>query len=699
MKKMVLILSLIIFSVNTFSQVYPEKTVRDVNFVEADSLLYYGSIGTEPVPPLVGDTVIVTGVVMCAPYRGANPDSAETLHAGLPAIYFQDTAQTEWSGVLLRDPNGSSAFSILDSGLIIKVKAEVVEYYTTTELDLISFEASDILGSMTKPKPVLLTIDSLFEKGTANPNYLAEKWEGVYVEFKNVITSDPNVVGGGTFRIFDENNTSMVVYNKSDYIRSGFIPPQPGTTVKRIRGYIETRTGSQYGWFMINPVYLDDIEYGTVLPPNVFDVDRDIVNVQYGNQVTVTATMVDQDGSVMNGQIYYYIDDVLQTPIEMSNIDSIWSGTIPAVNDSALVSFYVRSEDNEGNESFSPTNYSTNKYFYFVLNRGLVIQDVQYSPYGSGFSGYNDYEVTISGVVTTDTSDIEGDGNLTGPQVLIQDGTGQWSGVQIFGTEADGLVRGDHVTVTGIVNENFGVTRIGNLDSGVLVTKNSSGVTLPDALIISTSDIATSVDGSLPAESYEGVLVMYQGVTVVDDNADGVTGPDGSNFGEMLVADNSAVSTRVELQDGTHDYHNFWDASQDDQPIQIINGSSLDALRGIMFYSFGNYKLIPRKNDDFMGFTDVEDEVIAPKVYSLSQNYPNPFNPTTKIEYSITSSEFVSLKVYDVLGREVATLVNNEQAAGVYSVNFNAANLTTGIYFYRIEAGSFVDVKKLLLLK
>ncbi|KAA0244619.1 MAG: T9SS C-terminal target domain-containing protein, partial [Chlorobiota bacterium] len=85
--------------------------------------------------------------------------------------------------------------------------------------------------------------------------------------------------------------------------------------------------------------------------------------------------------------------------------------------------------------------------------------------------------------------------------------------------------------------------------------------------------------------------------------------------------------------------------------------------------------------------------------YELSQNYPNPFNPTTTISYSIKTSGEVSLKVYDMLGTEVASLVNENQEAGNYSVTFNASNLPSGIYVYALTSGNFVDTKKLILLK
>lgn len=96
--------------------------------------------------------------------------------------------------------------------------------------------------------------------------------------------------------------------------------------------------------------------------------------------------------------------------------------------------------------------------------------------------------------------------------------------------------------------------------------------------------------------------------------------------------------------------------------------------------------------------TDVEESEM-PVQYSLDQNYPNPFNPATQIKYSILNAGNVSLKVYDVLGREVADLVNKHQDAGHYTVNFNASSLSSGIYFYRIESGSFVSVKKMMLVK
>ena len=90
---------------------------------------------------------------------------------------------------------------------------------------------------------------------------------------------------------------------------------------------------------------------------------------------------------------------------------------------------------------------------------------------------------------------------------------------------------------------------------------------------------------------------------------------------------------------------------------------------------------------------------LSPKGYLLEQNYPNPFNPFTKIQYSVPSSQNVRLKVFDMLGREVATLVSEQKEPGVFTVSWNANSKPSGVYFYQFQAGSFVETKMMLLLR
>jgi len=98
--------------------------------------------------------------------------------------------------------------------------------------------------------------------------------------------------------------------------------------------------------------------------------------------------------------------------------------------------------------------------------------------------------------------------------------------------------------------------------------------------------------------------------------------------------------------------------------------------------------------------TDLEgNKDNLPVSYELKQNYPNPFNPTTEIAFTLANQENVSLVVYNIIGQEVATLISSPMSAGSHAVKFNAANLSSGIYLYRLKAGNFVSIKKMILLK
>jgi len=148
-----------------------------------------------------------------------------------------------------------------------------------------------------------------------------------------------------------------------------------------------------------------------------------------------------------------------------------------------------------------------------------------------------------------------------------------------------------------------------------------------------------------------------------------------------------------------------------------VEGSGLTskALAGVHFtsptngYIVGNSKILLKYGE----ITFVEDEKETPTEFSLSQNYPNPFNPSTKIKYRIPTSTpllkgeipiyrdggFITLKVYDVLGNKVETLVYDELPAGEYEVEFINDELTSGVYFYQLKAGNFIQTKKMVLIK
>jgi hypothetical protein len=102
--------------------------------------------------------------------------------------------------------------------------------------------------------------------------------------------------------------------------------------------------------------------------------------------------------------------------------------------------------------------------------------------------------------------------------------------------------------------------------------------------------------------------------------------------------------------------------------------------------------------------SDVGSETVIPEVFALHQNYPNPFNPTTQIRYDLPENGFISINIYDVMGRKIKSLINMKQDAGYRSINWNAANdmgqpVSAGMYIYTIQAGGFRQTRKMVLLK
>lgn len=142
-------------------------------------------------------------------------------------------------------------------------------------------------------------------------------------------------------------------------------------------------------------------------------------------------------------------------------------------------------------------------------------------------------------------------------------------------------------------------------------------------------------------------------------------------------------------------------ASAWDEPIHIGNQTYIYVVTNAGNYHYKCTPHFPGMEGFFeanlIGITPISNEV--PNRFSLSQNYPNPFNPVTDIKFDIAAATNVKLTVMNMLGQEVEVLVNQSLNAGTYKADWNASNFPSGIYFYKLEAGEFVDVKKMILVK
>jgi membrane-bound inhibitor of C-type lysozyme len=175
-----------------------------------------------------------------------------------------------------------------------------------------------------------------------------------------------------------------------------------------------------------------------------------------------------------------------------------------------------------------------------------------------------------------------------------------------------------------------------------------------------------------------------------------------ANISEILNAENISVSVIYNNQ------HIVF--KQNDQALDKINPNSekeavfsFDIKRDIPVNKKDTVSFLIKSSNGILASKDIILNVIAPKEYKLEQNFPNPFNPTTKIQYQIPVDSKVTIKIYDILGEEVTTLVNKEQEAGYKEVSFNGLNYASGVYIYRLTAqtssNTFTSAKKMMMVK
>ena len=166
-----------------------------------------------------------------------------------------------------------------------------------------------------------------------------------------------------------------------------------------------------------------------------------------------------------------------------------------------------------------------------------------------------------------------------------------------------------------------------------------------------------------------------------------INGATGANYSGVIVYDITTNSWAIDTLQISSKRH--WMATAEyEGGLYVVGG--IDSIANAVDIV---EEIVPQ------GTAGIDLSTQIPDGYYLMQNYPNPFNPNTKIKYQIPEFSFVSIKVFNVLGNEIATLVNEGKPAGIYEVNFDATTLPSGIYFYKIQAGSFTETKKMMLLK
>ena len=702
-----------------------------------------------------GDTVTVTGRVVAPPLVKAGIDNRVLLRGtSSRTAYIQDTTNALFGGIIVRQGSitANTQFTTLDTGSKVIVTGIVGEFpdIISSGVTQIALDTTLIVTELPtikkRPVPISVNVSDFDSLGTVK-FLTGEKYEGMYVQLTNVTIGPQSPLGSRNIRrLIDASGNFIYLRDFSNFFSvspndtgfSNWSPPSIGAQVNYIKGVI---VNSAYADgndglypYVIVPIYPNDLQLGNT-PPFISSVTRFPGVPKPSNTVQVNAVVsdtLDNPISVDSCQLYYRINKGVYQKINMTPTGNIYSGTMPAQTLGTLVEYFIKARDNQGATRLNPSDTGKSTYFYYVrTNDTMTIRDIQYTPNNGGFSGYNGYDVTTEGIVTADTSDIPAfsftsqGGTQTSPRrVIIQDGniSGGWSGIWINGNATDQLVKGQRIRVRGTVEESNGMTRL-NVATPGDIQVIATGQPLPSFEILSPAVIADSkIDGDTTVEKWESVLLRFNNQVVIScisaASQSGCTSeypvPDTSfrrNFGEVLVVyPGENVEARIELQDGNHNKVNGWDPALANYYNQSLPGQLLwkwdgiGSLQGVLYYAFGKYKLVPRTNADFGTVIAVEPLSEIPSVFWVKQNYPNPFNPVTNIVYNLPVDAEVSLKIFNLLGQEVKSMVNGVQNKGRYEVKLNGSNLASGMYIYVLEANTstgnnFREVKKMVLVK
>ncbi len=670
MKKYLLLLLAAVGTLTAQAQ-YPLVEIYDIQYRDDASLAAEDDLSLYD-----GDTVRIQGVVTFNPCDYGLSSTGSRM-----GTWLQDTDGGPFSGIHVLIDYPAIGYADLESlndatlfvdnfqvGNIVECTGIVSTFEGNTQFWLIPVESS-IIGFSTLPTPDPAAINELMVSDGAGGQVIntleGEKFEGRYVEFTNVYVTDVTPSGLRWFwYLQDADGNKIQIRDVSGHFRNDtyddecniwaggaagetntpdiYTPPAIGTNLAYVRGMIlEFTAETQYG---IAPLTLSDIGPALASPPVITAITRTPVVATPTEDVTISANITDLDGTVASANLYYSygLGAVDWTAVAMSNVTGdTWSGDIPGPGtDSTYVNYYIEAFDNDGNSIASPAPAAPNTYIVYADGINSIVQ-LQNTPFATGASVWANDSIPamqIEAIVTatTQTYDLG--------LVTVQEGTGPYEGIFIKSVPGDGtntLNRGDLIRITaGKVIEEFGVTKLTNITFTVLSTMNA----LP-AFTESLDPI--DVDAKIYAETepYEGMLVKFNNAFVTSNNADAATG---GAFGEWRVNYSNTPETGMRCDD--YSYEIPFEFGTD----SITMGQELGYIQGILYYSFSNWKLLPRDKNDIDGYvTTYPNSIVA-------------FNFTTPIATGSIDQAAGTILVTVPMGTDLTALVPTIDYTGQY---------------------------------
>ncbi len=701
------------------AQTYPLRSIDSIQWVNQDTLLTGKTLSR-----FMGDTVRVRGMVILNPRDHA-------LSTSWKATYLVDTlglADGVWKGLLVRlpilaDSAAIGFFSNFQVGNIVECTGIVGEYQDAspnsgeTQLNLIGV-ASTVLGfgAPRPPRPSFMNLFMVYDPNNpAVPQQIqkpsGEPYEGMYVQFNNVLVTNVSTFGGGrvSWMLRDASGSEINVRDAIRFFRPPFVsstasvPPNPGAPVfvqqgkvfSHVRGVItETNFGNLYPRYEIIPLTPSDLGSVMASPPFISNWKASPSVPKVGDTVRIGARIVDLDGSVTAAKLFYapgvtggLYDSVTMTVVAPDSFQAIIPGSVFTTN-GAFFHYYIRATDNQNNNGVQPDTIQSFGLFR-VMNGGITrVSEIQESPVIGGRSIYDGMvldSMQIRGRImsTLDPSDYG--------RIIFQDGVGPWTGITLRpdnngSTDIDTRLRGDSIWIKkGLVVEDFGITTLEVLDYQFIVPGQPyAAFRVPMDSIMARRFSYT--------EPHESSLLVFDSVYVVNQNPDAP-----SNFGEFSIYADSSVAAGLRVRGGVS--LSSLDLGQNFNTDSLTFRQRLNFIRGILTYNFGNWKLQPRNRSDVDGFGTSIGSSIRPLTEISSTRFrifPNPGTDRVRLALDLEGDAKVLVRVMDAQGR----LHHQDQwylQAGNAIADLETAGWPQGIYLVEVLHQGHFGQERLLI--
>ena len=716
--KKILLLSVVLLCLGHFSNAqYPLVRIDSIQFVDANKLA-----NDTTVSPKLGDTVRVQGIVTFDPDNSILSTSRKFSYIQIP-----DTTIVSWKGINLHILNADTAavrlFDNFERGNIVEVTGVVAEYTGSgptstgeTQLNVLPI-ASQVVGFA---QPAKATIVSLTDFARFNGTGIdwqpgtGEQYEGMYVQFENVVVVGVSTFSGGrvSWSIQDTRGNRLPTRDASAIMRPPFIsstastPPNPNAAVfiqqgkvfSHISGVITEVFGTWTGTtnslsYTISP--LDSFDIGPVLasPPVVTEMVNVPAVPESNDNVKIGAFVTDIDGTVSSVTCNFAVGALSTTftPIAMA-MDSVdhYSVAIGTFANGTVVKYFITATDNDLNTVAWPDSLASGSFFKVVdggITRIAQLQEVN-GPAGSsiltGKTITSNLDVGARLMATTKFTDL----GLT----ILQDGTDAYSGIVALSgpnNDFDNWNRGDSVRITAAtVQESNGVTQLTNVTATLVEPAN--GWVTPFV----KPNIDSVLSGKLEhTEAWESMLLQFDSVYVISNNPD-----DPSNFGEFSVHTDSSMAVGLRSDDISPDLFSNGTTGLFNTD-SLTDKQFLSYLRGVLTFSFGNWKLLPRNRTDIAGFNtitsvkplDVEDN-------RLGKIYPIPSSDFITVEFETAAMDINVVEIFDINGKLIEQF-SKKLGEGQHKLVINCASYEEGYYIIRLSSNGRTRVDRFAITR